>query len=111
MPITPRTLLTLLQGTCLVAGYGFACVLLLQPNNRYSWMAAEGVTNLPLDEESLTRVWWLASFTAVAVLVGLAASVQSSDWPKRRSRVLLLHAVPLAYALWRFASAYWASSY
>jgi hypothetical protein len=106
MPTTSEKLLKALRIACVLATYGLAGVLLMQPNNRYAWMATRA-GELPLDDDSPGRVLILATLVAVAALVTLGLSLKTAG---RRSPAMWLSMLPLGYAAWRVAGVCLAST-
>jgi hypothetical protein len=85
--------------------YTLMLVLMLQSSNRYEWMLFENVRALPQDTDSMQRVFLFAKTIAVCSLclwLILLLRHRERLW---ESRWFWLSLVPLAYALWRTATA------
>ncbi len=100
-----RSYVSLLSLTSIVAmlfSYGFAFLLTMQSDNRYEWMKAENVVQLPVDTDSPERVRMYIYLTVLFVLISLVSGFFRHKNKYFKKGLFWISLLPLFYVMWRY---------
>lgn len=84
-----------------IVSYLLLILMMLQSTNRYEWMTAEGVKNLPIDEDSPKRVIMFAIMIMFSSVITLSLAVAKYGWTFIRKPLGWISLLPLFYAMFR----------